>query len=225
MRKELPFVVKRYIVQRLAQHDTPSQVAADVKKDFPELLAEFPDLAALDRQRVAYYDPTTKAGAALAPELKALFETTRKEFLDNIDRIPIANKAVRLKHLNRQLDYFADKNAGGMVAELCEAAAKEVGNAFTNRRELSGPNGAPIQTEDTSKPAPSAEQIKNEFAALFAAASDAGEPAEDQAGGDRVLPAGADGGSAAQPADVPASAPVAVPERPVLPARHWMQEE
>lgn len=31
-----------------------------------------------------------------------------------------------------------------LVGEMCERAAKEVGGAYTNRREMSGPAGGPI---------------------------------------------------------------------------------
>lgn len=141
-REELPFQVKRFIVQRLACHDTPLQVAKAVKDEFG---------LELSRQRVHYYDPTTKAGACLDPALKTLFEQTREKFLSDVNSIPIANKAVRLRHLQRQLEYFSDKNAAGIVLELCEAAAKEMGGAFTNRRELSGPNGGPIETKTSAQ--------------------------------------------------------------------------
>jgi len=139
---EFNFAQKLFLVQRLACFDTPSEAARAFKEEFGFEPA---------RSRVAYYDPTTKFGAALQPELKAVFEQTRRGFLEQLDAIPIANKAVRLRHLQRQLDYYAPKNAGGIVMELCEAAAKEMGGAFTNRRELSGPNGGPIETKSTAQ--------------------------------------------------------------------------
>jgi hypothetical protein len=40
----------------------------------------------------------------------------------------------------------ADRNGNvAMVAQLLEQAAKEVGGIFTNRRELTGKGGGPIQ--------------------------------------------------------------------------------
>lgn len=134
---ELNFALKRFIVQRLACYDTPSQVVAAVKADFA---------VELTRQRVHYYDPTKKLGAALDPTLKAFFDDTRKAFLADLDNIPIANKAVRLRHLQRQVEFFADKNAAMIVMALCEAAAKERGGAFTNehKHKHMGPNGEPL---------------------------------------------------------------------------------
>jgi hypothetical protein len=140
--EELAFNVKRFIVQRLACYETPNQVAKAVKEEFQ---------LEVSRQRVHFYDPTAKAGAALMPELKELFDTTRKAFLEEIGNIPIANKAVRLRALNKQLEFFGEKNAAGIVKDLCEAAAKEMGNAFTNRREFSGPNGGPIETKASAQ--------------------------------------------------------------------------
>jgi hypothetical protein len=144
-REELPFLVKRSIVQRLARFDTPSEVVKAVKEDFG---------LDLTRQRVSYYDPGTKAGAALDPDLKALFDETRKAFLEELDTIPIANKAVRLRHLQKQLEFFSGKNAAGIVMALCEAAAKEVGGAFTNKlkHEHTGKDGGPIRTVATIVP-------------------------------------------------------------------------
>src|SRR6185503_10769743 len=123
-REELTFIVKRFIVQQLACHETPSAVVKLVKEHF-EL--------DLSKQRVAYYDPTTKAGAALDPDLKLLFDAERTKFLTELDAVPIANKAYRLRQLQRQVEFFAEKNAAGIVKELCEAAAKECGDAFTNK--------------------------------------------------------------------------------------------
>lgn len=217
MQPDLHFTVKRYIVQRLAQYDTPTDVVKAVKEEFG---------LELTRQRVHYYDPTTRAGAALASELKALFETTRKDFLEQIERIPIANPAVRLTHLNRQLEKVASLGNAVQVKELCEAAAKEVGGFFTNRREISGPGGKPIQTEDKTPPAPAAGDIRDQFAQLLnAAVVDAAATAERAPASDPVLQPDSAGGGEAQPGDVPASVPVAVPQRPVLPAGDWMSED
>jgi hypothetical protein len=134
-REELSFIQKRFLVQRLACFDTPTVAARAFKEEFGLDLA---------RNRVSYYDATTKAGAALDPALKLLFAQTRQAFLADIDAIPIANKAVRLRALQRQLDHFAEKNAAGIVLSLCEAAAKEVGDAFTNKIEHEHKGGVTV---------------------------------------------------------------------------------
>jgi hypothetical protein len=130
--QELPDEIKRFIVQALACFDPPSVVASAVKDEF--------DLV-VSRQKVHAYDPTKKAGEDLGAELKAVFESTRKAFLEETASIGIANRAVRL----RKLDRIAQKaEASGnlvMVMGACEAAAKEVGGAFTNKREHTGKDG------------------------------------------------------------------------------------
>lgn len=130
----LDYPIKRFIVQALARFETPTDVAKAVKDEFG---------LTLTRQRVQYYDPNTVAGRALDPELAALFKATRGAFLTELDDIPIAHKAVRLRLLNAQVIKAAAKGAMLLVRDLCEAAAKEVGGAFTNEQRLkhSGPNG------------------------------------------------------------------------------------
>ena len=117
-REELPFQVKRYIVQRLARHETPSQVARAVKEDFQ---------LELSRQRVEYYDPTSRAGAALDPSLKALFEETRAAFLKDLDAIPIANKAVQLRALDRALTVAEERKQLPLIVSIVQAAADLAG--------------------------------------------------------------------------------------------------
>lgn len=82
--------VKIFIVQSLAQFDTPQQVADAVKEEFN---------IEVSRQQVAAYDPTKYVGRNLSQKLKALFEKTRKDFRENVFDIPIANKAFRLKEI------------------------------------------------------------------------------------------------------------------------------
>lgn len=122
---ELGFALKRYIVQRLACFDRPSEVAKAVKEDFQ---------LEVSRQRVHYYDPTTSLGKALAPELKKLFEETRKAFLTDIDSIPIANKAVQLRALDRALALAEQRGQIPMIITLVETAAKVAGT-ITSKHE------------------------------------------------------------------------------------------
>jgi hypothetical protein len=125
--EQLSFVLKREIVQRLARHDTPGQVVKAIKTDHG---------IDLSPQRVQFYDPTSKNGAALSDELKGLFHETRKKFLEDLDAIPIANKAVRLRRLDRMAAAAEEKGNMVLAAELGELAAKEVGGAFTNKHQL-----------------------------------------------------------------------------------------
>lgn len=124
--EELTHIQKRFLVQQLACFETPTSAAKAFKEEFG---------FELQRSRVSYYDPTTKFGAGLAEDLRHLFDSTREKFKADLESIPIANRAVRLKHLQRQLDHFSGLNAAPIVLSLVEAAAKEVGGAFTNKHK------------------------------------------------------------------------------------------
>lgn len=127
---------RTFVVQSLACFDAPSIVAAALRKEFDQQITP---------QSVEGYDPTKRAGRNLAAKWKALFDATRTAFLADTAQIGVANKAVRLRAIGR---IAAAAEARGNVAvalQALEQAAKEVGEAFTNRREISGPKGAPIE--------------------------------------------------------------------------------
>ncbi|MGH7881038.1 MAG: hypothetical protein ACREQD_16305, partial [Candidatus Binataceae bacterium] len=118
-----------------------------------------------------------------------------------IDSIPIANMAVRLRHLDRQLSFFAGKNAAGIVMQLCEAAAKELGGAFTNERKhkMSGPNGEPLPAPVHGPVIVLPDNGRGDVLIV-----QPGKPAENSAG---AADAGADRGAAgaSKPGDPPAT--------------------
>lgn len=132
---DLPDEVKVFIVQRLACWDTPTQVSKAVKEEFG---------LELPRQNIATYDPTVKAGRDLSKKLRILFEETRKAFTEETASIGIAHKAVRLRRLDRMSVALEDRGNIIGAAALIEQAAKEAGGVFTNKQEISGPNGTPI---------------------------------------------------------------------------------
>jgi len=130
--------VKAFIVQALACFDTPSQVADAVKDQFGLVIS---------RQQCEGYDPTKKSAHGLAKKWRTLFEETRKQFLDETARIPIANQAYRLRVLDRLAAKAERMGNMAMVSQLIEQAAKEAGGAFTNKHrvEHTGKDGAPIE--------------------------------------------------------------------------------
>jgi hypothetical protein len=132
--KELSGPVKAFIVQRLARFDAPSQVVKAVKEEFG---------LDVSRQRVHFYDPTTKAGRALHPELKELFFETREQAKKDLDPIPSYHKAVRLQRLDAMIMTAMERGNVPLAAQLLEQAAKESGGAFTNKHqhELTGKDG------------------------------------------------------------------------------------
>lgn len=130
--------VKAYIVQALACFDTPSQVVESVHAEFQ---------VKITRQQVEAYDPAKASGKALAARWVEMFNATRTRFQNEIADIPIANKAYRLRVLQRMSMTAENMKNIGMTAQLLEQAAKEVGEAYSNKQKLehSGPNGEPIQ--------------------------------------------------------------------------------
>ncbi|MVX97965.1 DUF2280 domain-containing protein [Enterobacteriaceae bacterium 8376wB9] len=129
--------VKAYIIQMLACYDTPSQVVEAVQKDFG---------ISITRQQVETHDPTKVSGKTLAKKWVDLFNLTRDRFLNEISDIPIANKAYRLRVLQRMSTTAEGMKNLGMTAQLLEQAAKEVGDAYSNKQkvELTGKDGGPL---------------------------------------------------------------------------------
>ncbi|KOF15609.1 hypothetical protein AC244_22890 [Ensifer adhaerens] len=102
-----------FVVQSLACFDSPSVVVAALKK----------------------------AGARLAEKWKLLFEETRKTFLEDTASIAISHRAVRLRALQRMAEKAETQGNMVLASSLLKQAAEEVGNAYTNRRELTGKDG------------------------------------------------------------------------------------
>jgi len=119
--------MKLFIVQALACFDTPTQVAKAVKEEFG---------VEITRQQVQRYDPTKVLGEDCSKKNRAIFEATRKEFLEDVGRIPIAQQAYRLRVLQRTLDKVEGQGNTAMVSQILEQAAKESGGAFTNKTKL-----------------------------------------------------------------------------------------
>ena len=86
---------RTFAVQALACFDTPNDVADAIRKEFGiEITA----------QSVEAYDPTKVAGRNLGKRWTAIFEQTRKDFLENTALIAISHRAVRLRALQRMAE-------------------------------------------------------------------------------------------------------------------------
>ncbi len=151
---------KTFIVQSLACFDSPSLVAKEFKAQFGQDIIP---------QHCESYDHTKKAGKTVGKKWKALFDATRKAFLDDTSQIPIANRAVRLRSLQRMANNAEFRGNAPLAAQLIEQAAKEVGNAYTNRHqhEHSGPGGGPIENRtiavDEKAVSKAASELRAEF--------------------------------------------------------------
>ncbi|MEG1531460.1 MAG: DUF2280 domain-containing protein [Lactococcus sp.] len=126
--------VKIFIVQALACRDTPQQVVDHVKQEF--------DLV-ISRSQCQSYDPTKYSGRNLSEKFVKLFNETREKFDDGLIDIPIANKHYRMRQYDKLLNKA--KNIP-MSLRIMEQAAKDSGGLFTNRKEITGANGGPVET-------------------------------------------------------------------------------
>lgn len=124
---------KTFIVQALACFDTPSTVAKGIKEDLGITVSP---------QLVESYDPTKRAGRLLSTKWKTMFEEARKAFLDDASAIPIANRSARLRMLQRMATKSEGMGNMAMASRLLEQAAKEMGNAFTNKVDHQSTDGS-----------------------------------------------------------------------------------
>lgn len=121
---------KTYIVQCLACFDSPKAVADGVKQEFG---------LEISRQAVEAYDPNKRQGKNLAKKWRQLFDETRKTFLEDTSAIAISHKPVRLRTLQRMAIKAEDMGNMALAAQLNEQAAKEMGEAYTNRHRIESP--------------------------------------------------------------------------------------
>lgn len=133
--KAITDCVKAFIVQSLASFDTPTQVVESVKAEFNIVVTA---------QNVQCYDPTKYAGRNMSEKWRTEFEKARKAFVDDAAGIPIAHRSTRLRALHRMAAKAEAMKNYPLAAQLHKQAAEEMGNAYTNRRELTGKDGAPL---------------------------------------------------------------------------------
>jgi hypothetical protein len=124
--------VKTFIVQSLACFDSPSTVAKAVKAEYA---------IEVSRQLVESHDPNKVAASGLAAKWRQLFAETRQTFLEDTAGIAISHRAVRLRALQRMAEKAETQGNMVLAKDLLKQAAEEMGNAYTNRRELTGKDG------------------------------------------------------------------------------------
>ena len=127
--------VKAFVVQALACFDTPSQVVAAVKVEY-----------GLDvtRQQCEAYDPTKYVGRNLHLKWRTLFEDTRARFREQTAEIPIANRAYRLRAMNRFVERAETMKNIGLAMQILEQAAKETGDMYVNRAKKEEAGDEPV---------------------------------------------------------------------------------
>lgn len=150
--------VKLFIVRALACFDSPTEVCRQVKEEFG---------IDVTKQQVSLYHPERRVAKDLSEKWRTIFAETRKTFLEDVSTIPIASQAFRLRALNRMYERVSATANTALAAQLIEQAAKESGGSFTNRREMTGKNGAPLI------PTKSAQEMTDDELAAYIGASGA----------------------------------------------------
>lgn len=124
---------KRFIVERLACWDTPTEVQEAFREEFG---------IEVSRQQMWNYDASKEySRGKMAKSLVALFDETREAFRSSTEGIPIAQKSYRLRRLDRVARLASQMKNHVLEMEALERAAKEVGEAYTNRRHVDHTSG------------------------------------------------------------------------------------
>lgn len=140
--------VKIFIVQSLACFETPQQVADAVKQEYG---------IDVSRSQCQTYDPTKYSGRNLSKKLKDLFERTRTDFRENVEDIAIANKAFRLRELQKMYD---DTRGNKKAKQTLLKQAFQETDGRTTKQEITGTDGGPLQSENTTYVTATPEVIK-----------------------------------------------------------------
>lgn len=131
--------VKLFIVRMLAEFETPTQTSKTVRELFK---------VDVTPQQCEAYDPTKRTGQDLSQELRDKFFEYRRIANEELEAIPIANKRYRLQLLQQLVEKYPDNPV--LIPKWAEQAAKEMGGLFTNRQEVTGANGGPVETVNSN---------------------------------------------------------------------------
>lgn len=136
--------IKTAIIRALAGFESPTQVARAIKVEYG---------VDVSPQQVEAYDPTKRAGAGLSANLRELFLAERTKYKTDMDAIPEAHVAVRVRMLAEIANSAKDRGNFKIAMNALEGIAKEVGGAYGNTRkvELSGRDGNPVEVEPKDK--------------------------------------------------------------------------
>lgn len=124
-------------MQQLAVFERPTEIQRQLKEEFGVEVT----LPAL-----SFYNPDNPK---LGQKWKDVFAEARAKFLAETEKIAIANKAFRLRELDRMYARQANAKVANPVEvrAILEQAAKEAGDGYSNRRELVGKGGKPLMPE------------------------------------------------------------------------------
>lgn len=121
---------RAFIVMRFAMFDKPRAVVQGFKEQFGVEVGY--------NQITPYNLDYIGINRKMAKKWQALFIATRENFLTEIAKSPIAERAFRLRRLNEMHETALDKGNLVLAASLLEQAAKESGGLLTNKQVVEG---------------------------------------------------------------------------------------
>jgi len=116
-----------FVVQALACFDSPKTAADALKKEFGTEITP---------QTAEAYDPTKRAGRKLSKKWRELFHATRKAFIEDTASIGWSHRSARLRLIQRVGERAEGMGNLVLALQAAEQAAKEMGEAFTNRQKV-----------------------------------------------------------------------------------------
>lgn len=122
------------IVTELACFRSNTEVAEILKRDYGEVV---------DVRHIETYNPL-RPGKKPGQKWCELFANTREKFLADRQSIPISHRNVRQRERWDALQKAKKQGNVKLVIDIVDSAAKEDGEMFTNKRELTGKDGSPL---------------------------------------------------------------------------------
>jgi hypothetical protein len=126
--KKLKNTEQIYVVMQLAMFER----ATDVKDSLKEIFGVDISLPA-----ILHYDITNPQ---FPEKWEKLFTETRENYIEDTSSIAISHKSVRLREIQKMFEYEKTQRVPNkkIMRELLEQAAKEAGNAYTNKVNVEG---------------------------------------------------------------------------------------
>ena len=124
------------IIDLNAAYNKPAEVMRVMQEEFPGIK--------LSKQQVDGYNPDHVNGRNLSAEHIELFHARRKFYRETIEAVPLSSPAYRLRVLQKIVDDPMQQMNARLMLDIVETVEKIEGGLFTNRRELSGPEGGSI---------------------------------------------------------------------------------
>lgn len=116
---------QRFVVRQYARFRKPSEILVLLKEEYPDLDVSI--------NAISYYNPERD----IFPREKwgEFYETERRAYVAGVESVGIAHARERLEYLDLAIRQAVKARNFVLVGQLVETAAKEVGGAYTNRRE------------------------------------------------------------------------------------------